>query len=191
VHSPGPSHIVPVLVGDAALAKEASDKLLSEHNIYVQSINFPTVAVGEERLRITVTPRHTLEQMDRLVRAVDQTFTELRVNRLSDWKAVGGRAGVGLPASQGSVDPIWTDQQVGLLDGTAPRTLRNGQKAVVDVKAVNVARATFNELLGPVTEGIGGGRFEEDIAADIKASLGMRVEAHDQLHAPQVVSVAA
>jgi len=150
IGSPGPSHIVPVLVGDAALAKAASDKLLSEHNIYVQSINYPTVAVGEERLRITVTPRHTLEQMDKLVRAVNQTFTELRINRTNDWKAVGGRAGVGLP-SLGVVEPIWNDRQVGLLDGTAPKTLRNSQSAVVDAEAVNTARAAFTALLGPMS----------------------------------------
>ncbi|KAJ3556679.1 hypothetical protein NP233_g11924 [Leucocoprinus birnbaumii] len=147
---PGPSHIVPVLVGDAALAKVASDKLLSEHNIYVQAINYPTVARGEERLRITVTPRHTTEQMQNLVRAVNQVFTELNINRLSDWKLAGGRAGVGIPGSSDTVDPIWTDEQIGLTNNTAPRSLRNGEKAVVDAKAVAVARSRFNVLLGPM-----------------------------------------
>ncbi|KAF8665655.1 hypothetical protein AX16_000109 [Volvariella volvacea WC 439] len=147
---PGPSHIVPVLVGDAALAKAASDKLLVEHNIYVQAINYPTVARGEERLRITVTPRHTQEQMDRLVLAVDQVFTELNINRLSDWKRLGGRAGVGVAGQPDFVDPIWTDEQLGLLDDTTPKTLRTGQPAVVDSRAVAVARSRFNTLLGPM-----------------------------------------
>jgi 5-aminolevulinate synthase len=150
---PGPSHIVPVFVGDAALAKAASDKLLAEHNIYVQSINYPTVARGEERLRITVTPRHTLEQMDKLVRAVDKIFTELNINRLADWKRLGGRAGVGLSSGTEEVhiDPLWTDAQLGLLDGTTPRTLRNGDKATVDYEAVMAAREVFDVLLGPIS----------------------------------------
>jgi 5-aminolevulinate synthase len=156
--SPGPSHIVPVLVGDAALAKAASDKLLAEHNIYVQSINYPTVAVGEERLRITVTPRHTLEQMDRMVRAVDQVFTELNINRLEDWKTAGGRAGVGAPDVEQVVDPIWTHKQLGLTDGTTPRVLRNGQKPAFDEKATEVARSRFNYLLGPVAKEVAAAR---------------------------------
>jgi 5-aminolevulinate synthase len=151
---PGPSHIVPVLVGDAALAKAASDKLLAKHNIYVQSINYPTVAVGEERLRITVTPRHTLEQIDKLIRAIDQIFKELNINRLSDWKDAGGRAGVGLPVADGAkalqAEPIWNDEQVGLLNSTVPKTLHSGQKAVVDAKAVDIVRKKFEGLLGRV-----------------------------------------
>ncbi|KAE9386803.1 5-aminolevulinate synthase [Gymnopus androsaceus JB14] len=146
---PGTSHILPVLVGDAALAKEASDKLLYEHNIYVQAINYPTVAVGEERLRITVTQRHTIEQLDELVSAVDQVFTDLNINRITDWKAVGGRATVGV--SDADVEPIWTKEQLGESTGTTPTTLRDGQKPVVDAKGVMVARSRFNHLLGSIS----------------------------------------
>lgn len=141
---PGPSHIVPVLVGDAALAKAASDKLLAEHSIYVQSINYPTVARGEERLRITVTQRHTQEQMDTLISAVDTVFRDLQINRLSDWVREGGRAGVGMGDAE--PEPMWNDKQLAL----SPRTLRDGERAVIDAKAINTARGRFNVLLGPV-----------------------------------------
>ncbi|KAH6915409.1 5-aminolevulinate synthase [Coprinopsis sp. MPI-PUGE-AT-0042] len=147
---PGPSHIVPVLVGDPELAKAASDKLLAEHDIYVQAINYPTVARGEERLRFTVTPRHTAEQMDRMIAAVDQVFTELQINRLSDWKSMGGRANVGMEGVPEHVDPIWTKDQLGLTTGTTPSTLRDGDKPVVDTEAVTAARGILNNLLGPI-----------------------------------------
>lgn len=143
---PGPSHIVPVLVGDAGLAKLASDKLLHEHSIYVQAINYPTVAVGEERLRITVTPGHTAEQIDGLIRAIDTIFTELNINRTSDWAKLGGRANVGI--GKDDVKPIWTESQINTVG--VPQTLRNGQSTVVDVAVVDVVRKDFEALLGPV-----------------------------------------
>lgn len=148
---PGPSHIVPVLVGDPALARLASDTLLSKYNVYVQAINYPTVARGEERLRFTVTPGHTAEQIARLAHAVDETFTELGIMRTKDWAAAGGRANVGMPDAQ-PVAPIWTDEQIGLTDGTAPKTLKSGEKRYVDQRAVNITRGKFNDLLGPYVE---------------------------------------
>jgi 5-aminolevulinate synthase len=131
------------------LAKTASDTLLNNHGIYVQAINYPTVARGEERLRFTVTPRHTLEQMEHLVSAVDQVFTQLKIKRVQDWKAEGGRAGVGMIDPE-TVTPIWTDKQLGLLDGTAPKMLRNSEKGFVDARAVGLTREKFNNLLGPL-----------------------------------------
>jgi 5-aminolevulinate synthase len=125
---------------------------LADHDIYVQAINYPTVARGEERLRFTVTPGHTREQMDHLVCALDQVFTELNIKRLEDWKAEGGRAGVGSPDGE-KVKPIWNDKQLGLLDGTAPKTLRNGQKGYISGSSIQTTREKFVDLLGPLNKG--------------------------------------
>ena len=75
---PSDTHIVPVAVGDPELCKKACDRLLAQHGIYIQPINYPTVPRGTERLRITPTPLH------------DDTLIEtLRDALVETWHAVG------------------------------------------------------------------------------------------------------
>ena len=76
VHKDACTHIVPVMVRDAVRCKAMSDTLLNEYGIYIQPINYPTVAVGEERLRIAPTPLHTDAMMHDLVNALRKVFNE-------------------------------------------------------------------------------------------------------------------
>jgi 5-aminolevulinate synthase len=76
-----PSHIVPVMVWDPVACKAISDRLLEAHNIYVQPINYPTVPRGTERLRFTPTPFHGDDKIAHLADALDQVFSEFKIDR--------------------------------------------------------------------------------------------------------------
>ena len=76
-----PSHIVPVMVGNAVRCKQLTDALMDRYDIYVQPINYPTVPVGTERIRLTPGPFHTPEYIDQMVEALDTLWDELELPR--------------------------------------------------------------------------------------------------------------
>lgn len=125
---PNPSHILPLLVGDAELAKHASDLLLHDWGIYIQAINYPTVPKGEERLRVTPTSGHGPELTAHLVTAIDAVWTQLGIKRTGDW---AGLLGVGQPDLPCNA-PLWTEAQLALVEdkverlGTVPPSILGG-----------------------------------------------------------------
>ncbi len=83
-HIDNPSHIIPVMVGDPHHCKMISDWLMANHGIYVQPINYPTVPKGTERLRITPSPVHTDGDIDKLVDAISEIWSQCALARRAE-----------------------------------------------------------------------------------------------------------
>ena len=83
-HIDNPSHIIPVMVGDPHHCKMISDWLMANHGIYVQPINYPTVPKGTERLRITPSPVHTDEDIDKLIDALSEIWSQCALARRAE-----------------------------------------------------------------------------------------------------------
>lgn len=75
----GESHIVPLVVGEASCCKMVTDMLMDQYDVYVQPINYPTVPVGTERLRLTATAAHSPEQVDHMADVLEQLWHENHV----------------------------------------------------------------------------------------------------------------
>ena len=80
-HQPNPSHSIPVMVGDPVKCKWISDVLLDSYGVYVQPINYPTVPKGTERLRFTPGPLHTEADIDHLVSALSELWSQCALSR--------------------------------------------------------------------------------------------------------------
>ena len=80
-HLNNPSHIVPVLIKNPVKCKFISDILLEDYGIYVQPINYPTVPKGTERLRITPSPLHSDDDIDYLVHALSELWSQCALAR--------------------------------------------------------------------------------------------------------------
>ncbi|KAI0193241.1 5-aminolevulinate synthase [Xylaria flabelliformis] len=112
---PNRSHLVPVMVGDAELVRYVADILFDEYNIYVQPINSPTVAVSQERFRISPTGFHDAAQQDFLVGALVEIWARLGLRKASDWQREGA-----WNAEDAAVNQLWTDEQLGLTTNELP-----------------------------------------------------------------------
>ena len=68
------SHIIQILTYETSRAKLFSRLLLEQYNSYIQPIFYPTVPEGSARLRITITPKHSIKDIDKLIGSLKRLF---------------------------------------------------------------------------------------------------------------------
>lgn len=102
---PSDTHIVPVLVCNPDLCKQASDILMDEYGIYIQPINYPTVPRGTERLRITPTPFHDNQLIDTLCNALVEIWDRLDLPKIEPGTFANADAMAGRMAAKMQVFP--------------------------------------------------------------------------------------
>ena len=76
------SHIVPILVKGPLECKQISKLLLDDFGIYIQPVFYPTVPKGEERLRVTITPRHSKADIDNFISCINKAWDILNFDRI-------------------------------------------------------------------------------------------------------------
>ena len=76
------SHIIPIHLYDPELCKQAANVLIEEHGIYIQPIFYPTVPKGDERFRVTITPKHSASDVQSFVQSLDKVWSSLNLKRL-------------------------------------------------------------------------------------------------------------
>ena len=80
-HLNNDSHIIPIHLEDPRLCKEAANLLIEEHGIYIQPVFYPTVPKGDERFRVTITPKHQAEDIERFLSSLNQVWDKLSLRR--------------------------------------------------------------------------------------------------------------
>jgi len=80
-HLDNDSHIIPIHLEDPRLCKEAANLLIEDHGIYIQPVFYPTVPKGDERFRVTITPKHQAEDIERFLSSLNQVWEKLSLRR--------------------------------------------------------------------------------------------------------------
>ena len=80
-HLDNDSHIIPIHLEDPRLCKNAANLLIEEHGIYIQPVFYPTVPKGDERFRVTITPKHQAEDIARFLSSLNQVWDKLSLRR--------------------------------------------------------------------------------------------------------------